>query len=454
MSYHPRPRRGGLGVLDGIMLGLGSVIGAGLFVATGLAVRQAGPAVLLAFAIGGVALVGVLTGLAEMAASNPAPGGLRTYARESFGPWLGFVIGWMYWSSGVLTMSSEVTAAALIAHAWFVHAPLWALSLFFSAVITAINFMDTRGFGKVEDGLAVIKVAALAAFILTGAYFLTRGGGAGLQAIRAEGVGLARFFPTGLRGLGASMLMVMFAYAGVQVVAMAAPETKDPPRTVPRLIGGLILSVLTLYLLAFTVLLLVIPWRELVPGASPFVQALQRLGLHGVGGVFALVVLTAALSSLNSALFGVSRMLRSLAHDGEAPRAFVRETTAGVPLWSVAASGLVLALAALVAYRLPHQAYVLITSAGGFIAMFNWTVISLTHVRYRSVLLRRRSGGLVYRAWGYPYLSLLTAAIAVGVLLTTPLVPGQLPGLLVGIVQFGLVNVVYFLAVRPRGRRR
>ncbi|MHB0886638.1 MAG: amino acid permease [Bacillota bacterium] len=439
-------------MLDGIMLGLGSVVGAGLFVATGLAVRQAGPAVLLAFAIGGVALVGVLTGLAEMAATNPATGGLRTYAREAFGPWLGFVIGWMYWSSGVLTMSSEVTAASLIAHLWFPHTPLWTLSIFFSIIITAVNFMDTRGFGKVEDGLAVVKVAALVAFTLIGAYFLTRGAGAGLRAIAAEGPGLARFFPTGLRGLGASMLMVMFAYAGVQVVAMAAPETRDPPRTVPRLIRGLIITVLVLYFSAFTVLLLVIPWRELTPGVSPFVQALQRLGLLRIDGVFALVILTAALSSLNSALFSVSRMLRALALDGEAPRAFAHESKFGVPTWSTAASGVVLALAALVAYALPHQAYVLITSASGFIAMFNWTVIALTHVRYRPVLLRQKSGGLVYRAWGYPYLSLLTAAIAVGVLLTTPLVPGQLPGLIVGTVQFGLVNAVYFLFIRNRHR--
>ncbi len=217
------------GVLDGIVLGLGSVVGAGLFVATGLAVRQAGPAVLLAFGIGGLALIGVLTGLAEMASTHPATGGLRTYAREAFGPWLGFVIGRMYWSSGVLTMSSEVTAAHLIAHGWFPHAPLWALSLFFSIIVTAINFMDTRGFGKVEDGLAVIKVAALVAFTLIGAYFLTHGAGAGLKAIGAEGTGLTRFFPTGLRGLAGSMLMVMFAYAGIQVVAMAAPTPRTGP---------------------------------------------------------------------------------------------------------------------------------------------------------------------------------------------------------------------------------
>ena len=442
--------RQGLGVVDGVLLGLGSVIGAGLFVASGVAVRQAGPAVLIAYVIGGVALVGVLSGLAEMAAANPAPGGLRTYAREAFGPWLGFTVGWMYWTSGVLTMSSEVTAAALMAHTWFPHSPLWVLSLVFSAGVGGINSLGVRRFGKVEDALAVVKVLALVAFVAIGGYFLLRGVGTGLDTIRSEGVGLGRLFPTGWRGLGASMLMVMFSYAGVQVVAMAASDTQDPARTFPRIIKALTLSVLVLYLSAFVVLLLVMPWNQVNTGSSPFVQALQRLGLRRVDQIFTFVILTAALSSLNSALYGVSRMLYGLARDGEAPGVFVRLTRSGIPGWALAGSSLVLVAAILVAYWLPRQAYLLITSASGFVSMFNWLVVALGHLRYRQILLRRNPGGLVYRAWGYPYLSLVTAGITAGVLLTTPLAPGQVVGLGVGVVMFCLVSLAYLLVIRPR----
>lgn len=232
------------------MIGFGSVIGAGLFVASGLAVRQAGAAVLLGFAIGGIGLTGVLFGLAEMAAADPAPGGLRRYAARTLGPWMGFTVNWMYWTSGVLTMSSEVTAAALVARLWLPATPLWTLSLIFSVIVTAINFMDVSGYGKVETALSLIKVVALLAFIAGGLFFFARGANGGLAAIRVGGSGLAKIFPTGLRGLAASMLMVMFSYAGVQTVAMAAPDTVDPPRIVPRGLTLLTLGILGLYLLS------------------------------------------------------------------------------------------------------------------------------------------------------------------------------------------------------------
>lgn len=139
MQRHHLKRR--LSQLDLIMLGFGSIIGAGVFVASGSAVRQAGPAVLLAFLLGDMALTGVLSGLAEMASANSSRGGIRTYAREALGPWRGFTVGWMYWTSGVLIMSSEVTAAALLANVWLPHWPLWTLSLIFSAAVTGINFL-------------------------------------------------------------------------------------------------------------------------------------------------------------------------------------------------------------------------------------------------------------------------------------------------------------------------
>jgi len=443
-----RQGRGGLGVVDLVMIGFGSVIGAGLFVASGLAVRQAGPAVLLGFAVGGIGLTGVLFGLAEMAAADPAPGGLRHYAAKTLGPWMGFTVGWMYWTSGVLTMSSEVTAAALVAHVWLPALPLWALSLFFSVAVTAINFMDVRGYGKVETALSLIKVAALVGFIGVGLSFFVRGADSGLAAIRAGGSDIVKIFPTGLRGLAASMLMVMFSYAGVQTVAMAAPDTVDPPQIVPRGLTLLTLGILGLYLFSFGTLLLIHPWNELTSGVSPFVQALRGIGLTWADSVFSLIILSAALSSLNSNLYSVSRMLFALARDGDAPRVLARQTKGGVPGWALAASSLMLGAAVLLAYLLPHQAYVLVTGASGFISMFNWLVAALCHLRFRRQLLRTNPARLVYRAWGYPYLSFATIAITGAVLLTTPLAPGQLPGLIVGVTQFCLINGIYWLFLR------
>jgi AAT family amino acid transporter/GABA permease/proline-specific permease ProY len=422
------------------MLGFGSVIGAGLFVASGAAVKAAGPAVLLAFLIGAVAFFGVLSGLAEMATANPAHGGLRTYAREALGPWMGFTVGWMYWSSGVLTMSAEVTAAALLAHQWLPRAPLWSLCLAFAAGVTAINFLGARGFGRVEGGLSIIKVLALVLFVVGGGALLLRGG--------APGRSVGGFLPNGTSGFFSSLLLVMVTYAGVQVVAMAAPETSDPPRMVPQAVRWLTVSVVALYLSAFTVLVLLLPPAQINLGTSPFVQALGGLRLPWLNAGFNLVILTAALSSLNSALFSVSRMLRALATDGQAPRIFLRSSGAGIPAWALAGSAIMLMIGVILSFVLPHQAYLLITSASGFTAMFNWAAISLCHLRYRPLLEAR--GPLPFRAWGFPYLPLATLGVVAMVMGTTLLARTQLIGLAVGTTQFLLVSSVYFLAFRQR----
>lgn len=446
----------GFGVLDLIMIGFGSIIGAGLFVASGLAVRSAGPSVVIGFLIGGIALAGVLNGLAEMASADPGPGGLRRYAARNLGPYMGFTIGWMYWSSGVVTMASEATAASLMARLWLPQVPLWVFSLVFSVLVTAVNFLDLRGYGKIETALSLMKILSLVAFAVVGLYFIARGSNAGIQAVRSHPPGVSALFPNGARGLAASMLMIMFSYAGVQSVGMASADARNPGRVVPRALTIVTISVVGLYLVIFTVLLVIFPWNQLTPGSSPFVQALQLLGLGWADKALTLVVMLAALSSMNTQLYGVSRMLYSLAKEGEAPRSFAREIKTGVPGAALGISGLVLAVGVVLAYWLPQSVYVLVTGAGGFISMFNWMVIGMSHLRFRPRFLRQNPSGLIYRSWGFPYLSMFTVAIAAGVLVTTPLAPGQLPGLVFGVTEFVLISIAYVVVMKPRlkGRAR
>jgi AAT family amino acid transporter/GABA permease/proline-specific permease ProY len=442
-----------------VMMGLGSIIGAGLFVASGIAVRQAGPAVLLVFLVGAVAFYGVLSGLAEMATANPAPGGLRTYAKEALGPWMGFTVGWMYWTSGVLTMSSEVTAAALLANLWLPRVPLWGLSLFFSLLITGINFMDARGFGRVEGALSIIKVVALSLFVLIGGWLVVSGHGSGLLAIRSAasggGAGLAAgLLPNGFGGLFSSLLMVMVTYAGVQVVAMAAPETTDPPRMVPVAVRRLTVSVVALYLTAFTVLVLLLPTATIKEGRSPFEQALAVLNRPWLSTGLTVVILTAALSALNSSLYSVSRMLRALASDDQAPRVFLRSSPAGLPTWALGGSSLMLMLGVILSFLLPRQAYLLITSASAFVGMFNWTAIIISHMRYRPILLQRSSGQLLYRSPWFPVLPRVTLGIVLTVMASALMNRTQATGFAVGLVQFSLISLIFFLVIRPREAAR
>lgn len=427
------------------MLGLGGVIGAGIFLASGITISRAGPAVIVSYLIGAVIMYLIVSALAEMSVANPVAGSFRVYAGEALGPLFGLTAGWMYWTSGVLTMSSEVTAAAIFARWWLPGIPLWVLSLAFSLLITGLNFLDVRGFGRIEAFLSALKVVALAGFALAGAAFIfgffPGRPAAGLGNLTAHG----GFWPRGLIGALSAMLMVMFSYAGTSVIGLAAAEARDPGKTVPQGIRVIIGAVVILYLGAITAVLAILPWRALGAGVSPFTAALDALGARWAGGVMNFVVLSAALSSMNTAMYGVSRMLYSLARDGLAPSGLSRVNRRGIPLNAIAVSSLVLAGAAALAYLLPRQAFIYITSSSGFVSMFNWATIAATHLRYRPMLERRLPDGLEHRTFGFPWTSRLGLVLVVGVILTVPLAPGQWVGLALGSTLFIVLAGTYYL---------
>lgn len=216
------------------MLALGSIIGAGMFLGSGLTIHTTGPSVVLAYAIIGVMMYFNLSFLAELSLLDPEKGSFQTYASKAFGPGVGFVIGWLYWISGILVMSSEVTAAAIFSQNWLPGLPQWIFVIFFSAVLTAINLADARGFGKLESILAIIKVLAFFGFIIVGAILVFTS-----WLSPAEGwknFTQPSFFPHGLAGFAGSLLLVFYAYSGTSVVGLAINESSDPMRTVPKVV--------------------------------------------------------------------------------------------------------------------------------------------------------------------------------------------------------------------------
>ncbi|MCL4424810.1 MAG: amino acid permease [Firmicutes bacterium] len=436
-----------------VLLSLGGIIGAGIFLATSLTIPAAGPGVIISYLIGGVIMACVVSFLAEMTTAQPVAGGFSHFAGETLGPYAGFITGWMYWTAGVLTMSSEATAAGIFARWWWPHFPLWGFTLISSLLLTGANLMDVKGFGRVESSLAVIKVAALIFFIVAGSVFwlgfLPGHPSPGL----ANFLGHGGFLPKGWTGVGSALLLVMFAYAGTSVIGLAAAETKDPAQTMPGAIRAITLAVTVLYIGTVTVLVGILPWWELTPGISPMVRAFGLIGLPRSSDLMNLVVLTAVLSSLNAAMYGVSRMLYALAGQGEAPGLFARLNRHGVPQYSVLLSSLFLLLASLLAYVLPHQVFLYLTSSSGFVSMFNWIVISLTHYYFRGMMKKKNPAALRYLAWGHPYTSLLTTALILGVLASAYLVPGQRVGFAGGLALWGLYSLVFLLRNWRRGVR-
>lgn len=436
------------------LVALGSIIGAGFFLGSGIPIYHAGRAAVFAYLLGGFLMYLIVSMLAEMAAAQPVEGGFSTYACEYFGRWIGFVSGWMYWSSGVLTMSSEVVAAAIFTRLWLPHWPLWIFALVYSALMVLINTRDTSGFATAEGALSALKLVALALFVLLALVVLFFGSMALPGADARDGLTSLRSFwslrdilPEGLGGFFGALLFVMFAYAGTSVIAMAAAETRSPERTIPRAIHLVVVTVLALYLSSIVAITLLIPPGQVGTGISPFVQALDRLHLSRAASLMNLVILTAALSSMNSALYGVTRMLHALSERGDAPRRLAKVNRRGVPTSALLVSGVALGLTISLAYLLPKTAYVLISGATSLVAMFNWGLIALTHLRFRA---KERPNAAPFRAWGHPWTSYLAFALVVLVAASAWFLPSQRVGLTGLMLLLVFFSVVYWVLVRRK----
>ena len=436
-----------LGAWDLTLLTIGGIMGSGLFLASGLAIQSAGPAIVLLFALALITMTVEIVALGEMSAADPVPGSFLVYARRVLGPGVTFVTGWIYWFSSVLTMSSEVTAAALLTRVWFSGIPLWAWALAYSSLIVGLNLFGVRSFGSIEGAMAAVKLIAILAFVALGAALVAGPWlhhplpGAGLGALLGSAGPLV---PHGLRGLGGAFLLVLFAYAGTGIVGMAAAEMRDPARNIPRSVATTVPLVGIMYLGSAVLLITMRPWSQAPTASSPFVAALGATGLPFVAGVMNVVLLLAVLSTMNAALYANVRVLYTLAAEGQAPRGLGRLNRQGVPARATAASAILLAATVVLAMVLPHRAYAYLITATGFQAMFVWLVVLGTHLRYRPYLLAR-GRTVAYRLRGYPYTTIFAMLVVLaalgGILLAGHDLPAAVVGL-AGIILAGLAWVV------------
>jgi L-asparagine transporter-like permease len=426
------------------LLTVGGVMGSGLFLASGLAIQAAGPAVLGVFALAGLAMYLEISALGEMAAADPRPGSFLVYARQVLGPGVTFVAGWIFWISSVLTMSSEVTAAALFTRLWAPHVALWVFSVAYSALIVGLNFVSVRGFGRIEGVMAGVKALAVLAFVAVGLILIGR-----VHPVALPGPG--GWTPNGWRGVAPSLVLVLFAYAGTGVIGMAAAESADPARTIRGAVRVSSIALPLMYLGAIWLILRLVPWSRVPTTSSPFVAAVTALGFPGAASILNVVLLFAVLSTMNAALYSNVRVLYSLAGEGEAPAALGRLNGRGLPAAATWTSAGLLAVTLLLAIFLPHKAYAYLVTATGFQAMFIWLVVLVTHLRYRRVLLRRGPERLKWRLWGYPFTTCFVIAVVLAALAGAPIAHGEEVGALIGLGGILLMVPIWYLV---RGRIR
>ena len=400
------------------MMGLGSAIGAGLFLGTGVGIAAAGPAVLLAYIVAGFITVCFMQMLAEMVAARPSSGTFSIYAEQAFGRWAGFAIGWLYWFMMIMIMAVEITGASAIVAHWFGISP-WIPALAAIAVFTVINFAAVKNFGEFEFWFALIKVLVIVAFLAIGAALwlglLPSGGFVGLTNVSEVG-----FMPNGWAGVATALLAVAFAFGGIELVTVAAAESENPEAGVHSAIRSIIWRISVFYIGSVLLIILLLPFDQ-IGGAdsaaeSPFTAVLEMANIPGAVGIMEAVIVVALLSACNTQIYGSSRFLQNLAVRGDAPTAFAQTDNRGVPVRAVVVSVFFGFVAVALQYWNPPGLLAFLLNAVGGCLIVLWIAVALSFVRLHPKLVE--NGEITdVRMWAPNVLPWIMVALTGGVIL-------------------------------------
>ncbi|HET6561984.1 MAG TPA: amino acid permease [Marmoricola sp.] len=427
------------------MIAIGGVIGAGLFVGSGVVINQTGPGAFLTYFITGVLIVLVMRMLGEMATANPSTGSFADYSRMALGGWAGFSVAWLYWYFWVIVVGFEAVAGAKILTYW-VDAPLWLLSLGLMVLMTATNLFSVSSYGEFEYWFAGIKVFAIMVFLVLGALFVL-----GLWPNQSFDVSNLTdhggFLPNGTGAIFSSIVVVVFSMVGAEIATVAAAESHDPEKAIARATQSVIFRVMTFFVGSVFLLACILPWDDTELGASPYVAAFEEMGIPYADDLMNAVVLTAVLSCLNSGLYTASRMLFVLAARREAPMRLITVNRRGVPVWAILFSTVVGFLSVIAAYVSPDTVFLFLLNSSGAVILFVYLLIALSQL-----VLRRRTPDdqLAVKMWFFPVLTILAALGILAILVQMGIRNESRSQLLLSLLSWGLVLVLY-VVTRWRG---
>lgn len=428
------------------MIAIGGAIGTGLFLGSKFAIGMAGPSVIVSYAIGGAIALLLMAALAEMTVHHSTSGSFGAYAEHYVGPLAGYVVRYMYWSCIVLAVGAEVTAIGEYMRLWLPAVPGWIWVVAFSGALVVANARNVATFGTLEYWFSAIKVAAIVAFIAVSAAVLVGG--------RAPAGGLANFTAAGgfwyggLSGMWFAVIVSIFSYLSIEMIAVAAGEADDPQRAVSTAFRSTVARLIVFYLATLTLVIATTPVARILDGGSPFVTSMQALGIDAAGHVLNFVVIVASLSAMNSQLYVSTRMMFSLARAGDAPRIFGTLGAAGAPLWALALSCFGILAAVIVKAVVGDDAVTTMMAISMFGAMVTWLMIFVTHWHFRAHV-QRAEVTLAYRTPVPAAASLVGAAAMLAILATTPFAPGFAATLIYGLPALGVTVAAYYLT---RGR--
>jgi L-asparagine transporter-like permease len=450
-----KKRSGAIGItwLQLCLIGIGSIVGAGFFLGTSVAIRLTGPSVIIAFLIAGLISYIAFTSLAEMKINDPETGSFRDYARKAFGDNIGFISGWMFWIGGVLIMSSEVTALSVFSRYWFPQIQLWVFSVIYSCLGLGINLLGVKDFGEIESFFAIVKITALATFIIFGILFILgylspQGSVAGGSVISLSTL---NWFPKGIKGLWSSMIFALFPYAGVAVVGSASKELKQN-ESFTKAINALMLALTFLYVTSIVIILKMVYWHQIQVSKSPFITALSAFHIPYIGSIFNIIIVSAAFSTFVGALFAITNVLLSLAKDHEAPKIAMKKNKRGVNVIAllIGTSGLLVTI--ILSFVLPDTIYEYLTTSAGVLLIINWIIILASQIKNRKYYsIKSTSDGKQFKMLVAPYSSYLGILLIVLTLIGVTFNPTHRIGLFVSI---GIVVIISIASIKAKSSKK
>lgn len=367
------------------LIAIGGAIGTGLFMGSGQTVSMAGPAIIFVYMIIGAALFVFMRAMGELLLSNTS-GSFADLAAELIGPWAGFVVGWSYWLTWVVTGVADMVAIVGYARFWWEDIPVWLPVVAAVVLLVSLNALTVRAFGEIEFWFALVKIVAILALIVVGGWMIFRGqvNDAGSMASVSNLWNHDGLFPHGTTGFLAAFPLAIFAFSGIELVGTTVAETQNPEKTLPKAINSIPMRIMLFYVLALAAIMMVTPWNQIDPEKSPFVTMFALTGFGAAATVVNIVVLSSAASSANSGIYSTSRMMWGLAHKGNAPKVFQRLSRRRVPLNALFLSCTLLltSIVLLMAGESVLSAFSMITGMAATLFMVTWAFILVAYLRY------------------------------------------------------------------------
>ncbi|WP_310828636.1 amino acid permease [Paenibacillus pedocola] len=406
------------------LLGVAGTIGTGYFLGSGLAITIGGPAVLLVYTLAAIGTYMVFDALARMTAQHPEQGSFRSYAKKAFGSWAGFGSGWVYWFSELLIMGSQLTALSIFSRFWFPAVPMWIFAAGFAVLGLCIVFFGNKEFDRVENVLAVIKVAAILMFLVV-AVALLAGWIGGSKYTPKLPLSMPELLPSGTIGLWSAFIFAYYAYGGIEVLGIMSYRLQKPEEA-PKAGKVMLLVLAVLYVLSIGLAVTMVPLKAFNPKESPFVLALRSDHLAFVPHVFNGVLIVAGFSTMTASLYAITSMMLTLAQEGDAPKVFSKKLKDKYPLYALCLIAVGLLGAIMMSLWLPGKVYEYITTAAGLMILYNWSFILLSSARLLKpdklsgikrwiglLLIGAAVAGTLFHALSRPgfYISLLIVAV-------------------------------------------